>query len=268
MKDLIILKIGGSVFACKDSDKPKIDQKALERICREIGNAHSKIKEKSSLIIVHGAGSYGHLIVKRTGIDKGIKNNEDLLALAETQRLQNELNLIVTKELAKNGIPAFPFQSSDHAVMSAGALKSMSVDAIAGMLKIGLTPVAYGVPAYDEKQGCSILSGDQIAPYLAQHLKTKKIIHATDVDGVYTADPKMDRNAKLIPEITSKNFDKIKAGLSGSVSTDVTGGMLKKVTGLIALTEKGAESQIINGTRIGFVEKALLGEVFGTTIRR
>lgn len=267
MKDLIVLKIGGSVFACKDSAVPKVDRKALERICKEIGNAFSKIKDSTSLIIVHGAGSYGHIIVKRTGIDKGIKSEKDALAFAETQQLQNELNLIVTKELLKNGIPAFPFQSSDHAIMSAGSLKSMSVDAAKGLLKSGLVPVAYGIPAYDEKQGCSILSGDQIAPYLAQHLAAKKIIHATDVDGVYTGDPKKDNVATLIKEITSKSFSKIKSGLSGSMNVDVTGGMLKKVSELIALAEKGIPSQLVNGTKPGLIEKALLGGEFGTMVR-
>lgn len=259
--NLVILKLGGSVITHKDSKAPKVNHDNLNRIAKEIKKAYNPKKIK--LIIIHGAGSYGHQIVKRTGIDKGIiKNNKQLLAFAETQRLQNELNSIVTKALIKESLPAIPCQASSHAVMRGGRLKKMETDAIKGLLSIGMMPVLYGVPAYDEKQKCSILSGDQIAPYLAKRLKAKRIIHASDVDGVFTADPKKDPDAKLIKEVTNKNLKEIKKYLSGSTATDVTGGMLRKVSEL-----KGTKSQIINAAVPGNVEEALQGEKIGTIIR-
>lgn len=73
MGKLVILKIGGSVLACKQSKTPKIDYKMLLRIAKEIAAAY---KKGIKLVLVHGAGSYGHPIVKKTGIDKGIKNKK------------------------------------------------------------------------------------------------------------------------------------------------------------------------------------------------
>ncbi len=63
------------------------------------------------------------------------------------------------------------------------------------LVEIGMVPVLYGVPAYDEKQKCSILSGDEIAPYLAVKLNAERIIHAGNVDGVFTSDPNKNPDA-------------------------------------------------------------------------
>jgi isopentenyl phosphate kinase len=262
MKDLIVLKIGGSVITDKFSETPKINLGNLKRISKEIASVYNK--NKMSLIIVHGVGSYGHLIVKKTGIDKGIKTENQLKDFAETQRLQNELNCIVTKYLIEEGIPAFPCQASAFAVMNSGKLVNMDTSTIEGLLKIGMVPVLYGVPAYDEIQKCSILSGDEIAPYLAVKLNAKKIIHATNVDGIFTSDPNKNPDAKLITEINSKNIDQVKNWLTGSTATDVTGGMFKKVSELLGI---GIESQIINTLTNGNIARAFRNEKIGTVIR-
>ena len=90
----IILKIGGSIVTNKGSSKPTVNYSDLRKIAKQLARI------KKTYILIHGAGSFGHNIVKRTGIDKGIKSKKDLLWLAETQRLQNELNVIITRELA------------------------------------------------------------------------------------------------------------------------------------------------------------------------
>lgn len=261
MKKLIILKIGGSVITDKTSKKPNVNYRNLKRISKEISKAYNSKKMK--LIIVHGAGSYGHQIVKRTGIDKGIKNKKQLKAFAETQRLQNELNSIVTKFLIDAGLPAIPCQASAHAVMNSGKLIRMDLDTIKGFLRIGLIPILYGVPAYDKKQKCSILSGDQIAPYLGKKLGARRIIHATNVDGVFTDDPNKNPDAELIPEINSRNINEVRKWLTGSSNVDVTGGMLGKISQLL---EVGIESQIVNANTSGNITKAFKGERIGTVI--
>jgi isopentenyl phosphate kinase len=262
MRELIILKIGGSVITDKFAEKPKVDRKNLRRIAREIALAYKK--KKFSLVLIHGVGSFGHLIVSKTGIDKGVKNYEQLKAFAETQRLQNELNTVVTKYLMEEDLPAIPQQASSIALMRDGRIAKMFLPVLKGLLELGAIPVLYGVPAYDKKEGCSILSGDQIAPYLGAKLGAKRIIHATNVGGVFTDDPNLNPDAKLIPEINSKNISQVRRWLRGSLARDVTGGMLGKISKLL---EVGVESQIINALVPGNIARALGGERIGTIIR-
>ncbi|MFH0929228.1 MAG: isopentenyl phosphate kinase [Candidatus Aenigmatarchaeota archaeon] len=261
MKDTIILKIGGSVITDKFSDTPKVDLKNLKRISKEVASSYDR--DKMSLVIVHGVGSYGHVIVKKTGIHKGIERNEQLNDFAETQRLQNELNCIVTKYLIEAGLPAFPCQASAFAVMDSGRLVKMDTSAIEGLVSMGMIPVLYGVPAYDRKQKCSILSGDQIAPFLAVRLKAKKIIHGTNVDGVFTSDPNKNHDSKIIPRINSGNIDKVKEWLTGSTATDVTGGMFGKINELLNI---GVKSQIVNALVENNIVRVMNGEEIGTII--
>ena len=262
MKELIILKIGGSVITDKFSEIPRANVDNLKRISEEIASVYNK--EKMFLIIVHGAGSYGHVIVKRTGIDKGIRTEKQLVDFAETQRFQNELNSIVSKYLVNAGLPAIPFQASSFTVLDQGRIVRMDLSAIKSFLEIDMIPVLYGVPAYDRTYKCSILSGDQIAPYLAVSLNAKKIIHATNVDGVFNVDPNKNAGAKLIPEINSENIEQVKDWLTGSTATDVTRGMLGKISELL---EIGVESQIINALVDGNIARAFRNEKIGTVIK-
>lgn len=265
MKELIILKLGGSVLT--DRSHPFTPNRSnVERLCKEITRGYNK--KKNSLAIVHGAGSFGHPLVSQTGIHKGISRAEQLMAFAEVQGWQNYWNLVVTKALRKEGLAAIPCQPSSHSVMESGRLVWMPVDAVRGFLEIGLIPVLYGVPAYDRDQGCSILSGDLIAPHLARELAAKKIIHGTDVDGVFTDDPNRNPKARLIKEITSRNIEEVKKYLSASSFVDVTGGMTRKVMELMDLAKLGIVSEIVNANKPGLVEKALAGKSgLGTIVR-
>lgn len=265
-KELILLKVGGSIITDKNSTTPKINGRNLARIAREISLGFNGKRQR--LTIVHGAGSFGHVIVKKTGIHRGIRNRKrDVLAFAETQRLQNELDVRVCDELIKNGVPAIPIEPTSSAVMDGGRLVSMDTKALEGMLALGLVPVLYGVPAYDRTIGCSILSGDRIITYLAKRMRASRIIHATDVDGVFNSDPKRNKNARLINEINKTNFVRVKRFMCGSSSkADVTGGMLNKVRTVFEV--KGLVGEIINGNRPGLVGRALRGEKgLGTLVR-
>jgi isopentenyl phosphate kinase len=262
MKDLVILKLGGSIITYKKSKTPRANKTNIERISREIASVY--LAKKPPMIIVHGAGSYGHRIVKESGINRGIKSESQLKDFAKTQWLQNKLNCLVTQFLIKQGIPAFPCQVSSFAVMKSEKLIKMDVSAIFGMVSIGMVPILYGVPAFDQTQKCSILSGDEIAPYLAVKLDAKRIIYATNVDGVFTSDPNKDKNAKLISEINSENIEDVKKSLADSTANDVTGEMYRKVCESLGI---GIESQIISGLTEGNIARALNGESFGTIIK-
>ena len=263
-KPLIILKLGGSVITDKASAVPKINYEIIIRLAKEIQEAYCG-KDNFRLILVHGGGSYAHKLVKDTGIDKGITNGNQILAFAEVQRMQNTLNAIVTERMIEMGLPAIPCQASSSVVMKGGRIRRFEVEPVQGLLETGLIPVLYGVPAYDtEQKGCSILSGDQIAPYIAKSLNAVKIIHCTNVDGIFTADPTTDKDAKPIKEINRQNITEVMKMLSGSSTTDVTGGMAGKVQEIAKI---GIETQIVSALIPGRVKQALLGEDVGTTIR-
>ncbi|NHI94142.1 MAG: amino acid kinase [Candidatus Lokiarchaeota archaeon] len=257
MNELIFLKIGGSIITQKEIQKPQLNFKNLKRICNEIAESYNDKSMK--LVIIHGAGSYGHPIVKRTGIHEGISSPDQLLSFAETQVLQNILNSEVCKILQEFKLPAIPVQPSASAIMENKRLISINSELIKNLIDISLIPVLYGVPAFDKAQKCSILSGDQIIVYLANKLKPQKIIFATNVDGI------LDSDKNLIEKISKENYEIIKNSLYQANYDDVTGSMAGKISELKNL--KSIKSYIINGNKEGIISNILKGKkVRGTVI--
>jgi len=264
MNELVIVKLGGSVITKKSENKLEINQENLGRLCREIGDA--KEETNCSLMVVHGAGPYGHFFAEKYRLNEGYLGEESIKGMCETRHSMEKLNAAVVDSLNKAGVNAVAFQPSAGGVMKNRKLVSFPLEALKKMLELGLTPVGYGDVLMDLKTGLNILSGDHLTPYLATQLKASRIVIATDVSGIFDGDPNKNRNAKLVKEITRKNVGNMK--ISGSRGVDVTGGMKRKVMELLDAADKGITSQIVSGLKPGELKNALTGnKKLGTTIR-
>jgi isopentenyl phosphate kinase len=259
-----VLKIGGSVLTQKNDPRLRIRRKLLAQIARQVADTPP---ERRPVALVHGAGSFGHQIVARTRIHEEVSTPAHRLAWAKTQILQNELDTEVCRAFLEVSIPAVPYQPSSSAWTDRGALLDIQLEPARMYVREGLMPVLYGVPVADEQGGCKILSGDVLAVWLARGLGASLIFHGTDVDGVYSADPKSSTDARVLPVIDGKSWEEAKRGISGSRSTDVTGGMGGKVAQLIELARAGVVSRIFNATAEGAVRRVLCGEALGTEVR-
>ncbi len=94
-------------------------------------------------------------------------------------------------------------------------------------LKKNFTPVTFGDVVLDKKLGFSICSGDLLIEVLSKYFKPEKVVFVIDEDGIFTANPKIDKNAKLIQKTTIKELEKLTT--SADNHADVTGGMAGKI---------------------------------------
>lgn len=119
---------------------------------------------------------------------------------------------------------------------------------------------------FDESIKMAVLSGDQIVKYLAENLRPERVIMASDVDGIYNKDPKINPDAELLEVVTSsEQMESIK----NTQTVDVTGEMRGKLTELLELANLGVESEIINANKFNIIKNALNGEkVTGTLIKK
>ena len=89
------------------------------------------------------------------------------------------------------------------------------------------------------------------------------MILLSDIDGLYTADPKTDSGAILINEVSEIN-DNI-CSLAGGAGTKFgTGGMTTKIKAAKICTDGGIDLVILNGDCPEFLYKAVAGEKAGT----
>ena len=251
---MIILKLGGSVITKKEAKEPTIDYDNLNRISSEIASSSF-----DKLIIVHGAGSFGHPFAKKYEIGSEIKDEDDLnykkLGFCITQSWVKKLNSIVCKSLRENGVFAVSIQPSSFVTTKNKRIYSCDLNLINKYLDIGFVPVIYGDVVVDMNESIKIcvLSGDQIIQYFGENLKPDRVILGSDVDGIYTKDPKKYPDAELIEIVTSSED----LSTEGSLNVDVTGGMNGKLRELIELAEIGVESEILNASKKDFIKKAL-----------
>ncbi len=258
---MIILKLGGSLLTSKDNEF-SLRRDVLRRVAREIKEGIEGIA-----IIVHGGGSFGHPLAKKYSLQEGFRTRSQIEGVVLTRLAMQSFNSEVVASLVEAGLPVVGLSTSSLFITEDRAVESYRREVIEGFLKLGVFPVLYGDVVLDKAMGFCILSGDRIISKLAQDFKPERIILATDVDGIFTANPKLSSDAELIEEINPENYREILRSLTPD-ATDVTGGMLGKVEELISLANLGYESLIINALTEGRLKKALLGErVKGTLIK-
>ncbi len=252
MSEVTILKIGGSVLTDK-SKEGTLKLREIDRIAKEIASADVR-----DLIIVHGAGSFGHPQAKRLDLDVPGKCSYETIII---HKIVKELNRIFIEKLAEYGMLVVPVHPLNCAISREGRLENMMTDQIKLMLKNDIVPVFHGDVVMDRIWGRAILSGDQIVAHIAKCLNAERVGIGTNVDGIM--DGKQVRSA-----ITPKEFCDIKKLLKGSKEVDVTGGMASKANELFKLAEDGIPSHVFNASKKGLVINFLSGERnFGTIIR-
>lgn len=264
---MIILKLGGSVITRKDATKPTLDPVNLDRIASEIAQA-----QVENLIIIHGAGSFGHLHASKYAIGSPITTPDQLrekrMGFTLTQNSVKNLNHFVCHYLLNHQIPAVAVPPSSFITSRNKRIESARLEMVEKYLEMGMVPVLYGdvVLDADEDLKMAVISGDQLVSYLSLKLKPERIILGSDVDGIFDRDPKKYPQAQLLERVQSLEDLQF---LEGAQTVDVTGGMAGKLAELLELAEKGIESELINVGCEGLLENALKGEkVRGTIIRK
>ena len=248
----VILKIGGSVITEKDAvSSARKDE--IDRISQEIASFRANSKE--GLILVHGAGSFGHPQAM-----KWVNGGFDARGVYLTHASVKSLNSLVLESLNNTGVTALPVHPLSSCLLENGKIVEFQAEKIRIMLERGIVPVLHGDVVMDRVKGAAVLSGDRIIPYLATVMNASKIGAGSNVEGV------LDEKGILIKKITPMGFVDIKKQISGSSSIDVTGGMLGKVSELVGLAKNGISSRIFNASKKGMVSKFLYSEDVGTLI--
>ena len=105
---------------------------------------------------------------------------------------------------------------------------------------------------------------DAVTVMLGDKARAKRIVIATNVDGVYTADPKKDPNAKRLPKLTAEELVRICSG--GDAKAGGTG--VVDALGAKMIARGGIECAVVLGTDLKALEAAITGatEFHGTLV--
>ena len=104
---------------------------------------------------------------------------------------------------------------------------------------------------------------DTLGALVATGIKADLLILLSDIDGLYTADPRKTPEAKLIPRV-SEMTDEIMALGGGSGTGLGTGGMATKLGAAKRCMEQGVDMAIINGSKLDLLYDLIDGKPAGT----
>lgn len=234
---LILIKLGGSLI----TDKNKPFTANHQNIIKLVKYVKRHFLKQGDVVLSHGGGSFPHTPASKYKTHLGLINGiYSLKGFCLTSQAAMMINAIVLDEFIKDKCLAVSFSPRSMFFDNESQLKH-----ILKALDLGLLPILYGDTIMDSKMGFKIYSGevviDKILSKIYKEYKQIAVYYFVDTKGVY------DDAGKTIPEINKQNFKKIKDQIKGSQATDVTGGMLHKVSEALEISSKfDAEVYIMN----------------------
>jgi len=151
----VLIKIGGASL----TDKKKKETINKEAISKTVNLVKAILSNNNKLILVHGAGSFGHFEAKKYDVHKGIRGEEKtarreeieeklFFGFALTRASVQRLSSIFISALLEAGIPAismspFPQWETDNVKGRKEVIRS-NVDDVERALKSNLVPVLHG----------------------------------------------------------------------------------------------------------------------------
>jgi molybdenum storage protein len=234
MPDLHVVKIGGHGVVDYGRD-------VVLPLVEEIG----ELSKKHKILVVTGGGVRVRHVLD-IGIDLGMPTG----VLAELASKISEQNAVMMTLLLSR--------------WGGTRVKTGDLLELPTMLQLGLLPVIHGTPPYGlyehppEVGRIPPHRTDTGAILIAEVLGAASCILVKNVDGLFTEDPRVNPEAKLIEEIS--NDELIRRDMEDLV-------MEPKMLEILRDAKNIREIKIVNGHKPGCVTKAILGEKVGTVVR-
>lgn len=179
----VLLKVSGEALMGKL--KYGHCPETLQRICAEIKAVHD---EGIEICLVVGAGNiYRGISGAATGMDRSSADYMGMLAtVINSLALQNQLEAIGVDTRV---LSAIPMQTVCEPYVKRRAMRHMEKN------RVVIFAAGTGNPFF---------TTDTAAALRAVEMNCDALLKGTQVDGVYTADPKKDKNAEFIEKMTHK----------------------------------------------------------------
>jgi isopentenyl phosphate kinase len=246
--NLILIKLGGSVITFKE--KPLA---ANFEAIRSISYALASVK--IPIILIHGGGSFGHYwSVKYNMHSKPDQYDSHGISIVHESMIA--LNQIIVNYMIKVGMN--PYMILPSVFTSGRKPIAKKIKELKSIVESSVIPITFGDVIYIENKMYSILSGDALMSILSKILRPSKVIFTLNVDGIYKDMGKREIIKELKNNNNSINFSK--------VIQDVTGGMRRKVTEALKISDIGIDVLMVNGLKPERIINAITGTDFEGTL--
>ncbi len=250
----IVVKVGTSTLAHATGRMNIRRVEALCKVLSDVKNAGHEIILVSSGAIGMGVGK---LSLSRRPEDIPTKQAAAAVGQCELMytydRLFSEYNhtvaqLLVTGDDVADEVRRAHFHNTLYRLLELGALPVINENDTVATDELGIG------------------DNDTLSAIVAATVEADLLVLLSDIDGLYTADPRADANARLIPVVESITPE-IEA-LAGDPGTSLgTGGMVTKLRAAKIAAEAGIDMVIANGQQPDLIYDIIGGKPVGTRFK-
>ena len=247
----IVIKVGTSTLAHATG---RLNIQRMERLCKVL----SDLKNAGHQIILVSSGAIGMGVGKLNlpgrPADMPTKQAAAAVGQCELMYIYDKLFTEYNHTVAQLLITAPDIAD--------GARKENFHNTLGRLLELGALPV---LNENDTVSTDEIVIGDNdtLAAIVAKSVGAALLVLLSDIDGLYTADPRKDASAVLIPTVTALD-DSLRALAGVSGSEQGTGGMITKLQAAEICMHCGCDMVIANGNAPEHLYAILEGAPIGT----
>ena len=257
-KKRIVVKIGTSTITHMSTGNLNLGK--LEQFVRVLTDVRNQDKE----VVIVSSGAIG---AGRKAL--GIKERPQTLSLKQAcaavgqarlmmiyQKLFAEYNqtiaqILITKRILLNEISLANAENTFQELLAMGVIPIVNEN----------DPIST-----DQIQEENFGDNDTLSANVAEMVKADMLILLSDIDGLYSDDPRNNEKAKFISYVDHID-EKLEAMAKGADTTFGTGGMATKIAAAKIANDAGVDMVIANGDDVRNINRILAGEEVGTLFR-
>jgi glutamate 5-kinase len=250
----IVAKFGTNVLTAGS------DRLNIEMIAALVGQLARLYERGAEVIVVtSGAIAAGR---HRLGISKDRKDMPFRQVLAAVG--QSDLMQAYQELFSRHGITVAQTLLTKRDLADRGGYLNAR-NTLLAMLELRVVPIINenDVVAIDEIEGAKIGDNDNLSALVANLVDADLLALLTDTGGLYTADPRLQPAAKLIPRV-ERIDSRVRALARDTSSTAGVGGMATKLQAAKLATAGGADMVIAAGEEPDILVRLAQGESVGT----
>ena len=252
-KKRIVVKIGSSSLTHKETGL--LDFVKLEKLVRVLTNLRNQGKE---VILV----SSGAIAVGRKKL--GLKKEEMTLSKKQACAAVGQAQLMMTyqKIFSEYNQPVAQILLTKITMMQEEN-KINAENTFLELLSLGVIPIVNEndtVSTYEIQFG----DNDRLSALVTALTGADLLILLSDIDGLYTDDPNVNKDAKFVEVVETLDETYMDMGKTTSSSQVGTGGMSAKLVAAKIATYSGADMIIANGNDVDVINSIMNGENVGT----
>ena len=257
-KKRIVVKIGSSSLTHRETGD--MDYIRMEKLVRELSDIRNQGKEVVLVSSVAIAAGKNAVNMKNIRVDSAAET----LAVKQACSAVGQARLMMTyqKLFAEYNQVAAQILMTKNTILD-DLNRYNAHNTFTELLKLGVIPI---VNENDTVTTFEIEFGDNdtLSAIVAALVEADLLILLSDIDGLYTDDPRKNRNAEFIEQVEDLTDELMKMGKATTGSSVGTGGMNTKLVAAQIATKAGADMIIANSEDIGILHRLLTGENEGT----